>query len=77
MKRKIIGWICLILGAIGSVLPVIPGITFFMLAVILLKDSSSFVRWTWYQCQARIPKFKELSDKAMPAVERWLGKLGL
>lgn len=77
MKRKIVGWGCLILGAVASVLPVVPGIAFFMLAVILLKDSSTFVRWTWYQCQARIPKFKELSDKAMPTVERWLEKLDL
>jgi uncharacterized membrane protein YbaN (DUF454 family) len=77
MKRKIIGWICLILGAIGAVLPIIPGIVFFMLAVILLKDSSTFVRWILYQCQARIPKFKELSDAAMPKVEEWLRKLKL
>jgi uncharacterized membrane protein YbaN (DUF454 family) len=77
MKRKIIGWICLILSGIGAILPIIPGILFFMLAVILLKDNSTFVRWLWYQCQARIPKFKELSDAAMPKVNLWLSKLGL
>lgn len=77
MKRKIIGWICLILGIIGSILPVMPGIVFFMLGVILLKDNNTFVRWLWYQCQARIPKFKELSDAAMPKVEKWLKKLKL
>ena len=77
MKRKIVGWTCLILGIIGSILPIIPGIVFFMMAVVLLKDSSTFVRWIWYQCQARIPKFKELSDAAMPTVELWLKKLTL
>lgn len=77
MKRKIVGWICLILGGIGALVPIIPGIVFFMLAVILLKDSSTFVRWIWYQCQARIPKFKELSDVAMPKVESWLKRLKL
>jgi uncharacterized membrane protein YbaN (DUF454 family) len=77
MKRKIIGWICLFLGGLGAILPIMPGIVFFMLAVVLLKDSSPFVRWIWYQCQARIPKFKELSEQAMPTVERWIKKLGL
>jgi uncharacterized membrane protein YbaN (DUF454 family) len=77
MKRKIVGWICLILSGVGAILPIIPGILFFMLAVILLKDNSTFVRWLWYQCQARIPKFKELSDAAMPKVNLWLSKLGL
>ncbi|WP_350331683.1 hypothetical protein [Candidatus Bodocaedibacter vickermanii] len=77
MKRKIVGWVCLILSGIGAILPIIPGILFFMLAVVLLKDSSTFVRWIWYQCQARIPKFKELSDSVMPKVDLWLNKLGL
>jgi uncharacterized membrane protein YbaN (DUF454 family) len=77
MKRKIVGWSCLVLAALGSMLPIIPGIVFFMLAVILLKDSSTFIRWILYQCEARIPKFKELADKSMPTVERWLKKLDL
>lgn len=77
MKRKIIGWLCLFLSVIGSILPVVPGIVFFMLAVVLLKDSSSFVRWVLYQCEARIPKFKSLSQAAMPKVNTWLNRLGL
>lgn len=77
MKRKIIGWVCLFLGGLGSLIPIMPGIVFFMVAVILLKDSSPFVRWIWYQCQAKIPRFKELSDSAMPTVDRWLKKLKL
>lgn len=77
MKRKIVGWVCLILAGIGSVIPIIPGIVFFMLAVVLLKDTSPFVRWVLYQCEARIPKFKELSDAAMPKVNTWLNRLGL
>ncbi len=77
MKRKIVGWICLILGALGSIIPIVPGILFFMLAVVLLKDDSIFVRWLWYQCQARIPKFTELSDSVMPKVNIWIKKLGL
>lgn len=77
MKRKIIGWICLILSGIGAILPIIPRILFFMLAVVLLKDSNAFVRWVWYQCQAKIPKFKELSAAAMPKVDQWLNRLGL
>jgi uncharacterized membrane protein YbaN (DUF454 family) len=66
-----------VLGGLGALIPIIPGIVFFMLAVILLKDSSTFVRWIWYQCQARIPKFKELSEAAMPKVESWLKRLKL
>lgn len=77
MKRKLVGWLCLILGALGTALPIVPGIIFFMMAVVLLKDSSTLVRWAWYQCQVRIPKFKELSDAAMPKVEEWLKKLKL
>lgn len=77
MKRKIIGWVCLLLAGVGSLVPIIPGIVFFMLAVALLKDSSPFVRWVLYQCEARIPKFKELSDAAMPRVDRWLKRLGV
>lgn len=77
MKRKVVGWICLFLAGVGAAFPIIPGIPFFMLAVVLLKDTSSFVRWIWYQCQARIPKFKDLSEQAMPTVERWIKKLGL
>lgn len=77
MKRKIVGWVCFFIGILGSILPIMPGIVFFMVAVILLKDSSTFVRWIWYQCQARIPKFKELSDSAMPTANKWLKKLNL
>lgn len=64
--RITLGIICIILGIIGSVLPVMQGWIFFLLAALVLFPNSNFAK----KALAKI-------EPKLPGLCRWLRKIGV
>ena len=66
--RMVIGWVCLIIGLLGIILPIIPGVPFLIVGLALLSTEHRWVRsllvWTkrklgpWWPRKLRIPPLR-------------------
>lgn len=64
--RLVVGWVCVLLGIAGIILPIIPGIPFLVAGLALLSTEHRWVRsllvWTkrklgrWWPRSIRIPR---------------------
>ncbi len=77
LKRRILGYGCLILGVIGGFLPILQGWVFIALGLLLLKDHSRWARRAFLWVYKKFPKSRKAFKKAESMVDRVLEKFGL
>jgi uncharacterized protein len=78
IKRVLIlslGWFFIILGIIGLFLPVLQGILFLFIGLIILSRASKTVRNWLEKLKTRYPKFGYYLDKAKEKVRGWKKKV--
>lgn len=44
--RQVTGWLCILLGIAGLVLPVLPGVVFLVIGIVLVGRRNRLIRWT-------------------------------
>ena len=73
LLRMVVGWVCLIIGLLGIILPIIPGIPFLIVGLALLSTEHRWVRslliWTkrklgrWWPRKIQIPPLRRRSSR--------------
>lgn len=63
LLRLIFGWLFLVLGILGLVLPILQGWLFIAIATILLAPDVPFFKRIWRYLQQRFPKIARKADK--------------
>lgn len=78
IKRVLIlslGWFFIILGIIGLFLPVLQGILFLFIGLVILSRASKTVKSWLEKLKNRHPKFGYYLDKAKEKVRDWKNKI--
>lgn len=78
IKRILIlalGWFFIIFGIIGLFLPVLQGILFLLIGLVILSRASKTVRNWLEKLKNRYPKFGYYLDKAKETVRGWKKKI--
>ncbi|MBK20101.1 MAG: hypothetical protein CMM52_14810 [Rhodospirillaceae bacterium] len=82
MKRDVkhylilsLGWIFIFLGIIGLFLPILQGILFLAIGLIILSRKSARVRLLNKKIGQRYPKYREVQDDASIRVKRLIEKM--
>lgn len=73
LLRTLVGWVCLVIGLLGIILPIIPGIPFLIAGLALLSTEHRWVRsllvWTkrrlgrWWPQKIKIPPLRRKSSR--------------
>jgi uncharacterized protein YqgC (DUF456 family) len=61
---SVIGWICIIIGIVGLFLPVIQGILFLLVGLIILSTEYRWARKTLERMRSRLPRISAVLTKA-------------
>ena len=72
-----LGWIFILLGIAGLFLPVLQGVLFLCIGLILLSRRSKRVRWLIMRAGRRWPKFRQVLTVARARVADWRARFGL
>lgn len=78
VKRYLIlslGWFFVVLGILGLFLPILQGILFLTIGLILLSKESEWAKRQLAQLKQKYPKFGEKYDEAERAADRWWRKI--
>ncbi|MGZ4787836.1 MAG: PGPGW domain-containing protein [Terriglobales bacterium] len=72
----VVGWAFILLGIVGLFLPVLQGILFLLIGLLILSTEYVWAHRLLHKMRARFPKIAEHMDHARSKVERWLKKIG-
>jgi len=72
-----LGWLFILLGIAGLFLPVLQGILFLCIGLILLSRRSARVRWLMLRAGRRWPKFRRALDLSRARLAQWRARFGL
>ncbi len=82
MKRDVkhylllaLGWVFILLGILGLFLPILQGILFLAIGLIILSRRSPRVRLFNKKIGHRYPKYREIQDEASARVKRLVAKM--
>jgi len=70
-----LGWLFILLGVAGLFLPVLQGVLFLCIGLILLSRRSPRVRWLVRRAGRRWPKFRRALDLARARAAIWRTRL--
>lgn len=72
-----LGWFFILLGIAGLFLPVLQGVLFLCIGLILLSRRSARVRWLVQRAGRRWPKFRRALEFSRAQAAAWRARLGL
>lgn len=72
-----LGWGFVVLGVLGLFLPVLQGILFLCIGLVLLSRRSVRVRWLILKAGQRWPRFRAAVDKARMHIQHLRWRFGL
>lgn len=72
-----LGWFFILLGIAGLFLPVLQGVLFLCIGLILLSRRSRRVRWLIMRAGRRWPRFRQALTVARARMAEWRARLGL
>jgi uncharacterized membrane protein YbaN (DUF454 family) len=70
----IIGWFFVGLGVLGLFLPVLQGVLFIMIGLLILSSRSEMVKRWLKHLEERHPDHHERMEKWRARIKRWFGK---
>lgn len=69
------GWIFVVLGILGLFLPVLQGVLFLLVGLLLLSKESAWARWLGREFRRRYPGMGRRMDEARAWTTRTLSRL--
>ena len=70
-----LGWLFVILGIAGLFLPILPGLLFILIGLVLLSGESAWLRRRLDRLRARYPQAGAKIEAAEARARRWLERL--
>ncbi|MGB9074813.1 MAG: PGPGW domain-containing protein [Terriglobales bacterium] len=71
----VVGWGFILLGIAGLFLPVLQGILFLMIGLIILSTEYVWAHHLLAKIRSRFPKAAEAADRARERATRWLRRI--
>lgn len=71
----VIGWVFIALGVVGLFLPVLPGILFLLVGLIMLSSEYVWAHHLLDKLRLRYPKVGRSADEATAKANRWMRKI--
>jgi uncharacterized protein len=72
---QIAGWSFILLGIVGLILPVLQGVLFILVGVIILSSQYAWARVLLEELRKRFPKVGRLADEAAAKATTWLKRI--
>ncbi len=70
VTRQVIGWIFIILGLVGLVLPLLQGVLFLVIGIALVGRRNWLIRWTSVRCKLFLRRWAALPTPVVGPVGR-------
>jgi uncharacterized membrane protein YbaN (DUF454 family) len=67
----VVGWAFILLGIVGLFLPVLQGILFLTIGLIILSSEYVWAHHLLAKVRARFPRLAEVADRAKEKVKHW------
>lgn len=71
----VVGWAFIVLGVAGLFLPVLQGILFLLIGLIILSTEYVWAHHLLGRVRARFPKIAETADQAKAKAAHWLERI--
>jgi uncharacterized membrane protein YbaN (DUF454 family) len=71
----IVGWCFILLGIVGLFLPILQGVLFLLIGLIILSSEYVWAHHLLAKLRQRFPKLGSTADKATARATRWLRHL--
>ena len=71
IARSIIGWVCIIIGVLGVIMPVIPGMPLLIPGIALVGRRTWLIRWSAVQIKRLLRRYAPLHIPLVGPVGRW------
>jgi uncharacterized membrane protein YbaN (DUF454 family) len=71
----IVGWAFILLGIVGLFLPILQGILFIMIGLIILSSEYVWAHHLLTRVKERFPKLGRVADQATEKAKTWLQRL--
>lgn len=71
----IVGWGFILLGIVGLVLPILQGVLFLLVGLIILSSEYVWAHHLLTKLRQRFPKLSRIADEATRKAESWLRRL--
>ena len=71
----IVGWGCILLGVVGLFLPVLQGVLFLLIGLIVLSSEYVWAHHLLAKLRQRFPKLSRAADQAEERAGSWLRRL--
>ena len=68
----ILGWCFILLGIVGLFLPILQGVLFLLIGLIILSSEYVWAHHLLAKLRQRFPKLSSTADEAMAKAARWL-----
>lgn len=72
----VVGWGFILLGILGLFLPVLQGILFLVIGLIILSSEYVWAHHLLARLRQRFPKISRIADEAAAKASHWLRRLG-
>jgi hypothetical protein len=71
----VIGWIFLLLGIAGLFLPILQGVLFILIGLMILSTEYAWAHHLLGKMKARFPKLAQAADNASQKVNAWMRRI--
>lgn len=71
----IVGWFFILLGIVGLFLPILQGILFILIGLIILSSEYVWAHQLLKRIKERFPKIGRVADEATEKAKAWMGRL--
>jgi uncharacterized protein len=72
----IFGWSCILLGIVGLFLPILQGILFILIGLVILSTQYVWAQSLLARLRSRFPRIGRTADEASAKASAWLRRLG-
>jgi uncharacterized membrane protein YbaN (DUF454 family) len=72
---QVVGWGFIVVGIIGLFLPILQGILFILIGLIILSTQYSWAHRLMERIRARFPRLAQKSDEASVRAHLWLRRI--